>query len=215
MDAISDSLQRRRITYVSHTTPCHRLPDIFRHAALLSLTERTARVIAEPMDSDGHYWGSADKKEAFAGFIICSFMPPWWMCRSHDDELAIILLDSVTVCTMPGTCYCPINSAYSEYPADDIKQRSGIEAFDACFPNPDTFMAGNAEIIVPSAIPLKAFRGIVFCDKEAHDYWLPILGEILSSLSPGVKPSQPIQVAARGLPGFRFPGDYAATRRVR
>lgn len=79
-DAIRQSLSRRGIRHVCHMTPCDRLPGIFRHAALLSLEERRRRGL-ESVDNQGdHYWGSPDKREALAGFVVSAFMPPWWMC---------------------------------------------------------------------------------------------------------------------------------------
>lgn len=196
-------------------TPCDRLPAIFRSAALLSLSERRSAGMADPSEADAHYWGSADKREAFAGFVICSFLPPWWMCRRHDEELAIIVLDAIEVCTTPGAVFCPINSAYSDHPADQIKLRLGVDAFDACFQNPDSYQAGDAEILVPSRVPLLAFRALVFSDDEARDYWLPLVQLALSDAPDSTPAPQRIEVAVRSGLRFRFPGDFAPTRRIR
>jgi hypothetical protein len=164
---------------------------------------------------EAHYWGSADKREAFADYVICSFLTPWWMCRSHDEELAIVVLDAVTVCTIPGDRFCPINSAYSDHPADEIMQLGGIEAFDGCFQNPDTYQAGDAEIFVPSLVPLVSFRGLVLCDDQARDYWLPLFRAALREV-PGDTLAPPrIDVAVRSGLRFRFPGDFSPTRRIR
>jgi hypothetical protein len=196
-------------------TPCDCLPDIFRHVALLSLNERRAHGMADPSEVDAHYWGSADKREAFADFVICSFLPPWWMCRRHDEELAIIALDAVAVCTTPGALFCPINSAYSNHPADEIKQRRGVDAFDMCFQNPDSYQAGDAEIFVPVRVPLVAFRALVFCDDEARNHWLPLIRAALNEVPANTPGPDKIEVAVRSGLRFRFPGDFAPTRRIR
>lgn len=214
-DPISLSLRRRGITHVCHMTPCDRLPSIFRHAALLSLTERRSRGLPDPPETEAHYWGSADKQEAFADYVLCSFLPPWWMCRRHDEELAIVVLDAVSVCTASGTRFCPINSAYSDHAADEVKQFGGVDAFDACFQNPNSYQAGDAEIFAVSQVPLVAFRGLVFCDNEARDYWLPLIRAALSAVPDGTPAPPRIEVAVRSGLRFRFPGDFSPKRRIR
>src|SRR5262245_28849137 len=130
-DGIVASLRRRRITRVCHMTSCDRLPGIFAYGGLLSYRERRALGIAEP--DRPHYWGSRGKQDELEDYVICSFMPPWWMCRGHDEELAIILLDAETVCTRADARFCPVNSAKSDYSAADIRNRAGLGAFDDCF----------------------------------------------------------------------------------
>jgi hypothetical protein len=214
-DAIQQSLRRRRIGYVCHMTPCDRLPSIFQQAAILSLRERDARGIPSPDGEGTHYWGSADKQEALADFVVCSFMPAWWMCRRHDEELAMVVLDAASVCTMDGACFCPGNSAYNDFPAEGILRASGIEAFDACFQNPETYQASDAEIFAPSAIPLSAFRGLVFCDLDARDHWLPRIRKALDRAPSGTPSPGKISVAVGQWVHFRFPGDFSPTRRIR
>lgn len=212
---IVQSLRRRGVRHVCHMTPCDRLPSIFQHRGLLSRWERQHCGIADPPDDAGHFWGSPDKQDALAGFVICSFMAPWWMCKKRDEELAIIVLDAEQICLTGGACFCPVNSAFNEYPAATIQTLTGIDAFDACFQNPDTYQAGSAEVFVPNLVPLSAFRGIVFCDVEAKSHWVPQLREALGSLPDSSFPSQPIGVGERRWMGFSFPGNYAAARRIR
>jgi hypothetical protein len=195
-------------------TPCDRLPSIVASGSLLSLASRRARGIAEPQNP--HYWGSPGKEEELSRFVVCSFMAPWWMCRARQEELAIILLDAEEVCCGDGVVFCPANSAHNEYPADDIKTRSGVDHFDACFQNPDTYQAANSEIFVPDGVPVSTFRALVFCDDEARDYWLPKIQQAAEAANPTPDfPDQPISVATKALQGFRFPGDWVATNRIR
>lgn len=112
---IQGSLARRRITRVCHMTSCDRLPDIVRYGGLLSYSERIQSAVPEP--EVPHYWGSADKKDALASYVICSFMPPWWMCKKRNEELAMILLDASAVCCHQGTRFCPVNSALNLFTA--------------------------------------------------------------------------------------------------
>lgn len=180
----------------------------------MSLAARRARGIAEPQNP--HYWGSPGKEEELADFVICSFMPPWWMCRARQEELAIILMDAEDVCCRDGVVFCPTNSAYNEYPADEIKTRSGLGHFDACFQNPDTYQAATSEIFVPNEVPVSTFRALVFCDDQARDHWLPRIQEAADSANPSpVFPDKPIDVATKAFRGFRFPGDWAPTNRIR
>lgn len=87
---IADSLRRRRILYVCHMTPCHRLPSIFASGGLLSLVARRKNGVAEP--EQPHDWGGEGKREALAGYVVCGFETPKWMCRKHPEDLAVILL---------------------------------------------------------------------------------------------------------------------------
>src|SRR5690554_5816314 len=144
---IAESLQRRRVGYVCHMTPCDRLPSIIQSGGIFSRTRRAEHLIAEP--NEPHYWGTPGKAEDLADYVVCGFMAPWWMCKGHTEELAIIVLDAKAVCCGEGVLFCPTNSARNDYAAGEIKKRSGIEFFDACFPNLDTYQAGDSEIFVP------------------------------------------------------------------
>jgi hypothetical protein len=211
---IAASLRRRRISFVCHMTPCDRLPSIVASGAVLSLASRRTGGIAEP--DNPHYWGSPGKEEELSRFVVCSFMPPWWMCRARQEELVIILMDAEEVCCGDGVVYCPTNSAYNEYPAADIKTRSGVDQFDACFPNPDTYQAANSEIFVPDQVPVSTFRALVFCDDEARDFWLPAIKAAADEANPTPAfPDQPITVATKTYRGFKFPGDWTPTNRMR
>lgn len=160
---IEESLHRRDIKYVCHMTPCHRLPDIINAGGLLSLNARRSHGIQE-LDTP-HYWGSPGKSEELADYVVCAFMPPWGMIKDHREELAIILLDAVTVCCKKDVVFCPTNSARNDFDADMIKTRSSIQYFDACFQNPTTYWAGDSEILVPRQIPLDYFRCLTFATR--------------------------------------------------
>ena len=152
---IAESLQRRRVGYVCHMTPCDRLPSIIQSGGIFSRTRRAEHLIAEP--NEPHYWGTPGKAEDLADYVVCGFMAPWWMCKGHTEELAIIVLDAKAVCCGEGVLFCPTNSARNDYAAGEIKKRSGIEFFDACFgacaPHP-----GDRLLRPTSAGPLAANR---------------------------------------------------------
>src|SRR5207253_10867207 len=131
------SLRRRRIQHVCHMTACHHLPSIIRHGGLMSYHGRQEIGVDE--DDHPHYWGSADKQDALANYVVCAFMPPWWMCRRRDEELAMILVDSEAICGRAATGFCPTNSARNDYSADEIIARVGVDSFDERFQNPDTY----------------------------------------------------------------------------
>ncbi len=216
-DAITASLRRRGISRVCHITPCHRLPDVLWNGGLLSFKERQARGIAE--DEQPHYWGPPGRKEALGDYVLCSFMPSWGLVQGHTDELAIIILDADSVCCRPSVLFCPTNTARSRYSDADILAMSGIDAFDASFPNPNTYQAGDSEILVPNGVPLVDFRGMVFWDQDSLDYWRQKLRSAFAPTNP--KPTIP---AARiigsadgvgGLWGFRFPGNWRPMKRQR
>jgi len=193
-------------------TPCHRLPSILAHGAILSWSERQGRGIEEPEHE--HYWGAEGRKEAFSDVVCCAFMAPWGMLKQHGEEFAIVILDAEGVCSLPGVLFCPTNSARSDYTVDEIRAMSEIEAFEACFPNPETYGAYKmAEIMVPSGVPLNHARGLIFCDNEARDYWVPALTQI--SIPADLRPSARLRVSVGQLDRFRFPGDYEVTLRVR
>jgi len=217
MVEIAASLGRRRIRWVCHVTPCHRLPSIFAHGGLLCYDERQARGIAE--DEVPHYWGPAGRKEALGGYVICSFMPSWGLIQGHEDELAIVILDAVSVCCRPGVVFCPTNSARSMFTEEEILSMTGSGAFEACFPNPETYQAGDSEIFVPKIVPLTDFRGTVFWDEDYRAYWWGRMERAVGRANPRpTLPSQPIRVSTngpRGLWGFRFPGNWRPTRRHR
>jgi hypothetical protein len=214
VDPIATSLARRGIRYVSHTTPCDRLPGILGKGGLLSWRERQARGVPEAVTP--HYWGAIGKKEALAGYVICSFMTPWGMCHRHDEELAIIVLDA-KVCLRPGVVFCPTNSARSAFSAAEILQRTGVEHFDACFQNPDTYQAYDSEIFVPGIVPLVDFRAIIFCDEEAAKHWVARINDAAAKAQPvPALPADSITAYTQGSGlGFRFPGNWRAQRRIR
>jgi len=197
-------------------TSCHRLPGIVASGGIMSFQHRRQLGVEE--DASPHYWGSADKKDALSGYVVCAFMTPWWMCRKRDEELAILLLDAEAVCTKPGVCFCPTNSAFNLYPAAMIVQRTGAVALDECFENETTYQAGSSEVFVPDVVPLSDFRGIVCCDREAGEYWIEQLNAAYDELPeprPTLPEGGPIPVASRGREGFYFPGDFTPRRRIR
>jgi len=211
---IAESLHRRRVGYVCHMTPCDRLPSIIQSGGIFSRTRRAEHLIAEP--NEPHYWGTPGKAEDLADYVVCGFMAPWWMCKGHTEELAIIVLDAKAVCCGEGVLFCPTNSARNDYAAGEIKKRSGIEFFDACFPNLDTYQAGDSEIFVPGLVPAHHIRGIVFCDQQALDHWLPIVQAAATAAPQETQyPEEPIKVGTGPVLRFRFPGDFAATTRIR
>lgn len=215
MDEIAESLRRRSIRWVCHVTPCRRLPSIFAHGGLLSYDARQACGIPED-DQTPHYWGPKGRKEAFGAYVICSFMPSWGLIQGHVDELAIVILDAVSVCCRPGVVFCPTNSARSMFTEEAILRMTGSEAFEACFPNPDTYQAGDSEIFVPEIVPLTDFRGMVFWDEGSKVYWWEQVKRSVEQANPRPTLSQPICVSTngpRGLWGFRFPGNWQPTRR--
>jgi hypothetical protein len=195
-------------------TPCDRLPGIFQHGGILSYEQRQLRGIKEP--EDPHYWGGEGKKDELAKYVVCAFMTPWWMCRKRTEELAILTLAAESICIRPGVCFCPDNSAYSQYPSAEILQSKGIQAFDACFQNSVTYQAGSSEVFVPDIVPLSDLRGILFCDSIAADYWIPVVNEAYAQAEyQAALPPEPIATAPGSLAPFRFPGDWSATRRIR
>lgn len=77
-------------------------------------------------------------------------------------------------------------------------------------------MAGDAEVFVPGQISLADFRGLIYCDAEASDYWLPLVREAVQEAPEGFEaPPGPIQVGIRSVMRFRFPGDFTPSRRIR
>lgn len=211
--AIDNSLGRRGITYVCHMTSCLRLPSIFQHGALFSTEQRRARGIPDSVDP--HYWGSPDKEEAFSRVVVCSFLPAWWMCGRHDDELAILLIDAVSVCTTDGALFIPGNSAYNDFPAAEVLTWTGLDSLDACFANPDSYVAGFSEIFVPDTVPWTHFRGIVFPDAEARQYWIERLRTEWHEADRPPPPPERLFVATKSYRGFRFPPNYTPERRIR
>lgn len=212
--AILDSLRRRRIARICHMTSCDRLPEIFAHGGLLSYRQRRERGI--PESEHAHFWGSPGKKEQLEDYVISSFMPPWWMCRGHDEELAIVLLDAERHCTRTDARFCPVNSAKNDYSAADIHERGGLAAFDDCFESEVTYQAGNAEIFVSGVVPLTDFRAIIFPDEDARTYWIARINATEYAVDPEPElPDEPITTHLGGTQGFHFPGDYKPTRRVR
>lgn len=212
-EAIQQSLQRRRVEALCHLTPCRRLPAIFEHGGLLPFEERRRRGIEE-VDMP-HYWG-AGKKEALANFVVCGFMLPWGMCRDKEEEMVVVVLDAVEVCTRGGVLFCPINSARSEVDVNELIGQTGVEHLDNCFVNPDSWQAFHSEVFVPGIVPLTSFRQLRFCDREAADYWPERINrayvdaDALSEL-----PQDPIGVAAGDSSRIRFPPEWEPTRRVR
>jgi hypothetical protein len=158
------------------------------------------------------------RKEALGDYVLCSFMPSWGLVQGHDDELTIIILEAVDVCCRPGVLFSPTNTARSLYSDAEILAMSGLDAFDACFQNPDGYQAGDSEVLVPRIVPLTVYRGMVFLDQESLDYWREEVRKALATANP--KPALPPPIASsadgfRGLWGFRFPGNWRPTRRIR
>ena len=200
---IADSLRRREILYVCHMTPCHRLPSIFAAGGLLSLAARREMGVAEP--ERPHDWGGDDKREALAGYVVCGFETPKWMCGKHPEELAVIILDAYAVCCREGALFCPGNSADDRYPASDIATMSGVKHFDRCFKTPLDRKSKFGEILVPGQVPVENFRGLLFCDREASDYWLPQIE--------GLFPHPPLTAAIRYLWSYKFPVNWNPSER--
>jgi ssDNA thymidine ADP-ribosyltransferase, DarT len=199
---------------ICHVTPCHRLPSIFAQGGLLSYNERQAREIEE--DAAAHYWGREGRKEALGDYVICSFMPSWGLMRGHDDDLVIIILDALSICCRPGVLFCPTNSARSMYTEEEILAMRGLDAFDACFQNPDTYQAGESEVLVPQIVPLTDLRGLVFWDEGARSHWRDEVTKALNAANPPpALPPKPIPssaAGAAGMWGFRFPGQWRPAR---
>lgn len=201
---LATGLRRRGILYVCHMTPCDRLPSIFASGGLLSLAARRERGVAEP--SRPHDWGEG-KREALARYAVCAFEMPKWMCNKHPEEMALILLDARSVCCGEGVLFCPGNSADEKYPVNDILGMTGAEHCDACFKGSANTPKSFSEILVPGQIPVDYFRGLVFCDQQAMDYWMPKIEEHL--------PDPPLTVTSRVLWGFLFPLNWHPAERVR
>ena len=202
---LATGLRQRGILYVCHMTPCDRLPSIFASGGLLSLAARRERGVAEP--SCPHDWGEG-KREALARYAVCAFETPKWMCNKHPEEMALILLDARLVCG-EGVLFCPGNSADEKFPVDDILGMTGAEHCDACFKTSDNHPKSFSEILVPGRIPIDYFRGLVFCDQQAMDYWMPRIEGRLP------EPPLPLTVTSRVLWGFYFPVDWHPAERVR
>ncbi|HEV3164122.1 MAG TPA: hypothetical protein VGZ22_08825 [Isosphaeraceae bacterium] len=204
--AIRQTLREHGIELVCHMTPFHKLPSIFGRGAILSsAARRAARIADEP---GGHYWGSADKKEALKDFVVCSVQPPWSMCRNHDEEMAMVLLNAAEVCSMAGACFCPGNTAYSAFTATDIRAMNGPAALEQCL---DPVAINFAEILVYERIPMDRYEVIAFCDDTARRYWSRRLRSVTR---PGLGRSEgpdPVDDYLR----FRFPPDWKPTRRIR
>ncbi len=203
---LAAGLRRRGILYVCHMTPCDRLPSIFASGGLLSRDARRERGVAEP--SRPHDWGEG-KREALARYAVCAFETPKWMCNKHPEEMALILLDARSVCCGEGVLFCPGNSADDKFPVDDILGMTGAEHFDACFKTSDNHPKPFSEILVPGLIPVDYFRGLVFCDQQAMNYWMPRIEEHLP------EPPLPLTVTSRVLWNFRFPLNWHPAERVR
>jgi hypothetical protein len=175
-----------------------------------------AKGVAE--DSFYHYWGQEGRKEALGEFALCSFMPSWGLIRGHEDELAILIFDAAAICSRPGTLFCPGNSARSMYAVGEILAMSGVASLDACFLNPDTYQAGDSEILVARAVPLMDVKGLLFCDQNASDFWVPQIEKALAIANPipALPPRIPAGAdGARGMLDCRFPGNWIPTRRQR
>jgi hypothetical protein len=204
------------VDHVCHVTPCDHLPSIFAHGGLLSFNERQARGIAE--DTSPHYWGASGRKEALGAFVLCSFMPSWGIIQGHEDELAILIFDAEAVCCRPGALFCPTNSARSMYSLTEILAMRGVLSLDPCFPNPDTYQAGDSEILASGVVPLTDLKGLLFCDRDAYDFWIPQIEKALATAHPAPALPPPIPVGtdgAKGMLGCRFPGNWRPTRRQR
>lgn len=194
-------------------TTCDRLVSILSQGAVLSLSERQRREVSE--SEYEHYWGAPGRKNELSDYVCCAFMPPWGMCKQHKEEFAILVLDAEPLCTRDGTLFCPINSAKSEYSVEEIRRMTEIEAFGACFPNALTNQAyPGAEILIQDAVPLYHVEALVFCDQEAHDYWMPKVRGTQVPDHVASRMRSPV-VKVRSFPGFRFPNDYVVERRVR
>jgi hypothetical protein len=181
----------------------------------MSFSQRQQSGVDE--DEQPHYWGSADKKEALEDYVVCAFMPPWWMCMKRPEELAMILLDAEAICCKEGVCFVPTNSARNQYGAAQIVTRTGVEAFDECFQNPTTYHSSDSEIFVPLSVPLHDFRVIVFCDEEARTHWTPLIDEAYNQ-APEPRPQLPAQKVSTTIKGtgtFYFPGTWKPTVRIR
>ncbi len=104
------------------------------------------------------------------------------------------------------------------YSDREILAMSGVASLDTCFLNPDTYQAGDSEILVPRVVPLTDVQGMLFCDQDAFDFWSVRINRALAmaDTDPDLPPRIPVETnAARGLWGFRFPGNWRATRRRR
>ena len=142
-------------------------------------------------------------------------MPLWGMLKEHKEEFAILVLDAEAVCAQDGTLFCPTNSARSDYTVQEIRSMSEIDALEACFPNADTYQTyPQAEILVREAVPLFLVQGIVFCDEQARDHWVPRLREIQIPDRVRSRMGRLI-IKVRQFDGFRFRHDYVVERRVR
>jgi ssDNA thymidine ADP-ribosyltransferase, DarT len=184
-----------------------------RQGAILSLSERRRRGIAEPANK--HYWGAAGRKEEFSSYVCCGFLPPWGMLKQHGEEFAILALEAEAICTQNGTLFCPTNSAKLDYTVEEILGRSEIDAFDACFVNRETRQVyPQAEILVPRVVPLFHVHGIVFCDQEAHDHWMPKLRAV--HIPDNVRSQmRRLTISVHQSDDFRFPNNYAVQKRLR
>jgi hypothetical protein len=130
-EGIAESLHRRGVAHLCHLTPCHRLPSIFEHRGLLPLSERQFRGIEE--HPQPNYWGTAEKQEGLAGYVVCGFMVPWGMCLTREEEMVVILLDAVDVCSAEGVLFCPTNSPRGAVGLVELMDQTGVEHLDNCF----------------------------------------------------------------------------------
>jgi hypothetical protein len=211
--AIDASLRRRRVGHLCHITACRRLPSIFEHGGLLPYSERQRRGI--PEDATPHYWGHG-KKDSLAEYVVCGFMLPWGMCKDKDEEMVVIVLDAVEVCTRDGVLFCGMNSARGEVEAETLLTQTGVEHLDNCFQNPDSWQAFHSEVFVPGVVPLTAFRQVRFCDQDAADYWTPLIRDAYEHAAVQAPlPEKRIERAVGSSRFVSFPPGWTPTRRIR
>ena len=204
------ALRRHGLRTVCHMTPCHKLPSIFLHRGILSYRERRRRGLQEEPDS--HYWGAEGKKEALEDFVICAFQTPWGMLKDHVEEMALILLDAEAVCSIPGVCFSPVNTAENVLTPSEVKARMGADALEACFPKRNYPDAGTTEILIPEQIPIRMYYALAMCDDIARDYWVPKLVRLTDDDRHAVAAHRPKPGLQRG---FGFPPEWNPSRRIR
>jgi hypothetical protein len=82
-----------------------------------------------------------------------------------------------------------------------------INALDGCLDGVDARKC--SEILVHGGVPLFAIYGIVFCDQEAMDRWLPSLERAIPT---GARTPE-LRIAVPAGRHFRLPQDYTVTSR--
>lgn len=194
-------LREHNIRYLTHITPATCLPDIAASGGLHSGADREARTRTS----------SAGHNSAVYFYTCCSFLPAWALCdNAQGAELAMLVLDAASVCVSDRVRFLPYNSASSKAQAllepgpvhGEHELRRSLKA-----------PREVAEVLAMDAIPLSAFKAVLYPDATTMEAWHPVFGDAAHRFDPRVKIRG--QVADGSEPfRFRFGERYVVTRRA-